>query len=193
MKTRLLFLALILLPALSFTQYTSEDEVMTKKEKKQLEKEYRQAAREEEERTMKLLVDSMINLHRFVLEADYVSGKTGSRVPVSSTINFIIVDSAEAVIQLGSFSGIGYNGVGGITIEGNITRYEVSMKEGKNGVTYSLRIYLMANIGIYDIQFWISSSGSADASVRGNTSGVLNYSGNIVPIYTSRIYKARAI
>jgi hypothetical protein len=193
MKTTLFFITALLIPVLVIAQDNPDQEVMSKKEKKELEKEHRQAVRATEELQLRQAVDSMISQRRFVLEADYVSGKTGSRVPVSSTLNFIIVDSAEVVLQLGSLSGVGYNGVGGITVEGNVTKYEMSKKEGKKGVSYSITIFIMSNLGVYDIQFWISSSGVADASVRGNTSGVLNYSGNLVPIYKSRIYKARAI
>jgi len=193
METKFFIIAFILLPVLGVAQDNSGQEVMSKKEKKELAKEHRQAVRAADEAQMRQVVDSMISQRRFVLEADYISGKTGSRIPVTSTLNFIIIDSTEAVIQLGSLSGIGYNGVGGITVEGNITKYEMSKKQEKKGVSYNITIYIMSNIGIYDIRFWISSSGLADASLRGNTSGVLNYSGNLVPIYKSRIYKARAI
>jgi len=193
MKTQILIVGLFFIPLVGFAQEQTDQQVMSKEEQKQMEKEHRKAVRQaEEEATMKR-VDSMMNQHRYVLEADYVSGKSGSRIPVSSTLNFLIVDSSEVVIQLGSLTGIGYNGVGGITVEGNITKYEMNKKEGKKGVSYNISIYIMSNIGVYDIQLWISSSGQADATVRGNTSGVLNYSGRLMSINESRVYKARAI
>ena len=181
----LFFLTLISVPL--YSQY--EEPVMNDKEIKALEKEKRIAEKKQAEEAQKQLVNYLLENKRFVLEADYLSGNSGSRVPVNSTINFIIVDSARAVIQLGNGYGMGYNGLGGITVDGKISRYDLSKKEGKRGVSYSLTIYIMSSLGQYDIHFWISQSGSADATISGNSYGRLTYSGDIVPIQKNRNYK----
>lgn len=183
-------LLLILLPAFNNRLYSQYDEpVMNEKEIKALEKEKRQAEKKEQEEYEKKLVEYMMDNKKFVLEADYLSGSSGSRIPVNSTLNFIIIDSTKAVIQLANSWGSGYNGLGGITVDGSITKYNLHKQEGKRGVSYSLTIYIMSSLGTYDVQFWISQSGYADASISGNTRGRLNYSGKIVPLKMSRTFK----
>jgi len=174
----------------SFSQYTSpEDQLLSKKEQRRLAREHKLAEKHAEEEKNREITAYMVNDHRFILEADFISGRSGSRYPVNSTLNFILVDSTEAVIQLGSAYGIGYNGVGGITIEGSITKYELIEKQSKNAVSYSITLFVMSSLGTYDIQLWVSSSGNADATVRGNFSGSVTYSGKLVPLGQSRIYK----
>jgi hypothetical protein len=162
---------------------------MNEKEIKALEKEKRKAEKREQEEADKKMVDNMLENKRFVLEANYLSGSTGSRVPVNSTLNFIVIDSTKAIIQLANGWGMGYNGLGGITVNGSITKYNLIKKEGKRGTSYTLTVYIMSSLGMYDLQFWISQSGNADATISGNTYGRLNYSGQLVPIKLSRTFK----
>ena len=192
MKKYMLILGVLFITYTVYSQDDTVSQVMTKQEQKQLAKEKRQAERLADEQQAKEATDQMMQQRQFVLEADYLSGRTGQRVPVTSTLNFIRVDSTEAVLQLGSASGMGYNGVGGITVDGNITKYDMTKKEGKKGTTYNLTLYIMSNIGTYDVQFWISPNGQADATVRSTTRGSLTYSGRLVPLDESRVYKASA-
>ena len=140
MKTLLIFLMLII-PAFAFAQ--EESSTLTKKEQRALAKEKRNAEQEEEAKRQQEITSLMLEYQRFVLEANYVSDKTGSRVPVNSTINFIIVDSTQATLQLGSPWGMGINGVGGVTVDGNVTRYELNKKENRKGVSYNVTIYII--------------------------------------------------
>lgn len=192
MKKILFFLVMFMLPIVIYSQ--SEQDPSDKKAQKEIRKEKRRAERKAMEDSVKQVVKYMVENRSFVLEADYISGKSGSRIPVSSNLNFIIVDSAKSVIQLGSASSssIGYNGVGGITVDGTISRYELNKKENKSGVSYTITLYVNTSIGVYDIVLWISQSGNTTATIRGNTSGQLSYSGNIVPIEQSRVYKGHS-
>lgn len=192
---KLLLLSIIF--AIAFTCYAQEEGVeqeYSKRELKKIAKEEKKAQRAAEAEQQKAIVELMLEMHRFVLEAQHLSGKSGQRIPVTSTLNFIGVDSVNAVIQLGTVSGApGYNGVGGITVDGRITKYDLKVIEGKKGKSYTLMLNVMSSIGIFDITFMISESGYTDATIRSTTSGVLNYSGNLVPIYKSRVYKGSSI
>ena len=190
--------AIIILTMILSTQVYSQDDpysepVMSKKEQRKLAREKKKAEQLAEQAEYQKLLSELIEQRRFVLEADYVSWRAQSRHPVNSTLNFIIVDSADAVIQLGSPWGIGYNGVCGVTIDGSVTKYDVSVKEGKRGTSYSIMLYITTAVGPYDIQLWISGSGNADATVRGNFSGSLTYSGRIKSPAQSRVYKGSSI
>ncbi len=113
-------------------------------------------------------------------------------MPVTPTINFVLVDSVAGTVQFGSAQDIGYNGVGGLTVDGRITKYEYSVV-GKKEDSYSIRLILMSSIGTYDITLMVNSQGYADASIRGNWSGQLNYHGKLVPLTLSRVYKGTPI
>lgn len=167
----------------------SQEEVYSKKEQKQIQKEERLAAKEAENDLLRFQTESMLQMRRFVLEADYLSDKSGKRVAVNSTINFIKIDSLKLVMQLGSNYGVGYNGVGGITIDGRVTKYDLKIIEGKKGKSYNLIIMVMSSTGNYDIMLMINDVGSTDATIRSNTSGQLRYYGKLVPIELSKVYK----
>jgi hypothetical protein len=189
MKTPILILFTFLL----FTSVNGQTENAVDREtQKRMQKEERKRQREAEKAIQAALVDTMVNARRFVLEADYLSNQYGTRVVVNSTLNFIIVDSAQGTIQTASMSGMGGpNLMGGITADGNITQYELD-KSPKN-FGYNIRMMIMTTVGVYDILFTISADGSATATLGGNWAGKLNFHGRIVPLGVSRIYKARSV
>ncbi len=172
----------------------SQEEVqqLSQKEIKKLQKEQKKAAKEAEMERMAEVTDFMVQQQQFVLEADYLSNQYGVRVPVSPLINFVLIDSLTGTVQFGSAESIGYNGVGGATVDGQITKYEYSMI-GKKKDSYSIQLIFMASIGTYNITLMVNSQGYADASIRGNWSGQLNYHGKLVPLTLSRVYKGTPI
>lgn len=180
----ILMVALLAIPA-----YSQE---LSSKEKKQLEKELKKEQKAEELANKSALVDAMVLYRRFVLEAYNLRDKRGNLVNVSSTINFIAADSITGVIQVGSNTYIGRNGVGGITIEGDIANYEFTKNE-KRG-TYTISYYLRSPLGTYDVRLSVSPDGRADADVSSTTwGGRLRYSGNLVPPSMSRVYKGMSL
>jgi len=66
-------------------------------------------------------ISNLLESRNFVFEANNLrtSGGRSSRVP--SEINFIMVDSSMATIQIGSYNKQGINGLGGVTLKGSIT------------------------------------------------------------------------
>lgn len=161
------------------------------KEQRAYEKQKQREAMETEREKNIEMTSMMVKLQRFVLEADYLSNKYGSRIPVSRNINFILVDSANAVLQTGSAYSIGYNGVGGETVSGHITKYEYDMT-GRNKDSYSIRMVVMSPVGVFDITLMTNPEGYADASIRGNWSGQLNYHGRLVPLGLSKVYTGQS-
>jgi hypothetical protein len=189
MKTRVLVIMAILISG-NISFISGQDDRASKsdiKEQRAYEKQKQREAREKEREQNIEMTSQMVKLQRFVLEADYLSNKYGTRVPVSRNINFIMVDSSEAVLQTGSAYTIGFNGVGGETVSGRITKYDFGMT-GKNKDSYSIRMIVMSPVGTFDISLLASSEGYADASIRGNWSGVLNYHGRLVPLGLSKVY-----
>jgi hypothetical protein len=176
---------------ISYSVFCQEKPVLSKKEQRRIAKEQRKAEKARAEEEMREITSLMIEYQRFVLEANYVGDHRGNRVPVSNLLNFIAVDSNEVVLQLGSHFGVGINGVGGVTVEGKVSRYEVKKQEGKKGSSYYVLMYIQSSAGMYDVSMNITPLGYADATVRGTVSGQLRYSGKLVPLSKSKVYKGQ--
>lgn len=175
---KLLLAATLLL--ISFSGY-SQDRKLTRQEKKDM--------RNAVMNSNFIVLDTLLRMRNFVIEADYLENQYGEKVPVSPTINFIMVNGGEGVIQTGSNFRIGYNGVGGITAEGNIGKIEIE-KNQKN-LSYSVKFNILTNIGAYDIFLNVFSDFQARASISGSTSGKLIYTGRLEPLTRSKVYKGQ--
>ncbi|KPK87626.1 MAG: hypothetical protein AMS27_01830 [Bacteroides sp. SM23_62_1] len=162
------------------------------REHREYEKQMRKEQRERELEQKSGITKKMVEIQRFVLEADNLSDKYGNRIMVSPNINFIMIDSLDGVLQFGSAFTVGYNGVGGQTLDGRITKYEYSMM-GRNKDSYNIRMIFMSPIGTYDITMTVNPEGYADATIRGNWSGQLNYHGKLVPLGLSKVYKGHSL
>lgn len=128
----------------------------------------------------------LINSRQFVLEADWLSGKGGQRIPVTSNLNFISVDSTDAVIQTSSSSKLGSNGLGGVTAEGTISNWEEYVNE-KNK-TFSITFEVTSRRGIYTLFLDVSASGDASATLSGIYAGRLVYQGRLLALEESRVF-----
>lgn len=179
MKKLVVMLCLGLMVFSINAQEKTKKQKLTRAEKREL--------RQQQEEATKQVVASIIEARQFVLEANVIKNKRGDSFPVNSSINFVKVDSAIAIFQFGSAHTIGINGVGGVTVEGRINTFEVHKRE-KSG-SYYIRIGIAAPSGFYDIQLSISSVGTTEAQVTALSNNRINYSGKIVPISQSHIYK----
>lgn len=180
MKRMILILVAVFMAGVFSVQ--AQDDKLSKREKKKQE---RMAEQEYKYIRTGELLDSM----KFVLEADYLDNQRGNRVIVPQSLNFIKVDSTDAVLQIGRNVGVGYNGVGGTTAEGRVSRYEVSKNEKKR--TYDVRMNVNTNLGNYDIFMMVASDGSARATLSGIRPGKLVWDGDIVALEESSIYQGR--
>jgi hypothetical protein len=133
------------------------------------------------------VIDSMLLNKRFILEADFLENQYGDRSPVMSNVNFVLVDSKKAVLQTGSSSIYGSNGVGGATAEGTVSRFEVT-KNLKN-LTFTLWFTVTSQIGIYDVSMTINADNRARATISGTTRGKLIYVGRLVDVNNSGVFK----
>jgi hypothetical protein len=186
MKRVIIFViaAMVSLPA--FTQELS------KREQKKLEKEMRKEQKAAEAAQKAEIVTAMVEYQRFVLEANILRDKRGNAVTVAPNLNFISADSLTGVIQVGSNLYVGRNGVGGITVDGAVSNYAFTKHErsGSYNITYMLR----TPVGSYDVQISARPDGKADATIRSTTWGdQLRYSGDLVPLGLSRVYKGMSL
>ncbi|MBN1115710.1 MAG: DUF4251 domain-containing protein [Bacteroidales bacterium] len=169
--------------------YSQEDDMMSKKEIRMLEREQKIAQQEVLKEKQNNLTWKMLNDRKFVLEADFLSDGYGNRISVSPTLNFITIDSTRGVIQIGTLTGMGYNGLGGVTTEGKISSYEIKVAERKHSTSYMLSTIILTPLGIFDINFTVSESGYATATIKSSVRGQLTYSGSVIEPAKSRVFK----
>ncbi len=135
----------------------SQGEKLTRQEKKEVRKAV--LARNFE------ILDSLINARSFVLSADFLQSRTGEVIPVVSTLNFIKVDKDRGTLQTGANSGMGYNGVGGVTAEGRIGTWKLTKDVKKQ--YYMLHFSLDTQLGNYDVFLTVSADNHASATISG--------------------------
>jgi hypothetical protein len=135
------------------------------------------------------ILDSLLNAKSFVLEADYLQDTYGYRIPVVSSLNFVKVNESKGILQTGSNSGFGYNGVGGVTAEGTMGNWKI-FKDFKH-LSYRVEFTLNTMIGIYDISMMVSASNNATATIRGMGFGKLSWEGHLATVDNSRIFKGQ--
>jgi len=135
------------------------------------------------------ILDSLLNEKSFVLEADYLQNGYGFRIPVVSNLNFVEIDDLRGILQTGSDFRMGYNGVGGVTAEGIIGKWEVN--KNFKSLSYTLQFSLLTNIGHYDIFMTVSSDNHAIATITGLGPGRLTWEGHLETINNSRVFKGQ--
>jgi len=186
MKNLILAIVLMTLGTGLFAQQNASQpqaEKSTKKDKKQ-EREAIQIQQFNEK-------TALINSRRFVLEAGYIISRDGTKTSVTSSLNFIMVDSAQAVVQSGNNAGMGLNDVGGVTASGNITSWRVERNEKKR--TFNIEMGVSTNLGLINMSVYIPASGNATAHLRENFKlPSADFVGPLVPLEKSTVYKGRA-
>ena len=171
----LLMTLLVSLSALTYAQ----DRKLSRKERKEIEKAQLQ-------RNF-YVIDSLLTERSFVLEADYLQDTYGTRVPVTSNINFIKVDRDKGVLQTGNTMYVGYNGLGGTTAEGSVGKWKIN-KDFRN-MSYNVQFYISSNLGHYDVSLSVNAANYATATITGLGPGKLSWVGHLVTVDNSRAFK----
>lgn len=154
--------------------------------------ELRKEKKEQREKEMilnKEIAMFVLESRQWVLEADALQDRYGETFIIESNLNFVGVNKEEATVQLGVSDEMGLNGVGGITLDGKIGKYELNPgKKPNSGITLNLSVS-GAVMGHVTINFSISADGNATATVNGMDGARLTYRGRIVPLAESTVYK----
>jgi cellobiose-specific phosphotransferase system component IIB len=186
MKKLVLMCLLAVLTTATFAQ--KQEKQLTGKEKKEIKKQQKKALEEEMAKSLKIAIDSQ----QWVLEATSLADKKGMTIQVQSSLNFVAMTGEEVFIQLGSNTGMGANGVGGVSLSTKVSKYEVTQNQ-KNG-NYYIKLYANSSVGNFTIFVDSDATGQmVSATVQGNTSSKVQYRGQLVPTSKSSVYKGRAI
>ena len=158
-------------------------------------------AREAKNRELNALADSLAYIQAkaaltnrdFVLEATSVTFKNGSTAFVNSTTNFISLKGNKAVVQISpSNYASGPNGVGGVTVEGSVTDFQI-MTDKKGRTTLSMNVMGIGINAQVEVYLYPGSS-SATATVYPNfNSNTVWLQGTVVPYENSNVFEGNAL
>ena len=154
----------------------------------------------EEKKEMQAKLDSLLfeeakqalNDKAFTLEADKVVFKYGQMAYVNSNTNFVSVDGEQAVVQVAfNIPVSGPNGLGGVTVDGSVSSYEV--KEDKKGNLRLTMNVMGAGISARVEIGMMKGSNQASVEIFPNfNSNRLTLNGVLLPLHKSTVFKGRS-
>lgn len=158
-----------------------------KEERKKAKELAKKQAKAEEQARYQMAFEGMKG-QSFVLQANQVYDRYGNIAQVTNTINFIKLEGEKCVVQLGFEGIVGFNGVGGITLDGKISDLEI--KENDHG-GLSMQFNVQGSMMQASVRINLNGADNwADASVRAQTDNTeVKFRGNVIPLNLSNIYQ----
>lgn len=176
---------LLALAALPFYGLMAQDSKETSRQEK---KEQRKKEQQQIDSASYSKAVEALSAQSWVLEANTIRDKRGYIHQVSSMLNFVMVENEKGTVQLASPYKWGYNGLGGITVEGSISAYRLETdKKGNVSVSfYVMGVGINATITVT----LYAHSNQAEATIEPNTWGRrITYSGNLFHFEDAGVYK----
>ncbi len=175
--------------ALFFLLLLSTVGMAQSKEDKKAEKAARKEAKLEEQAMRMEPLNELIRNKTWVLEGNQLKADKGRMANnLNSNLNFVSCVGENGTVQL-SFNGIvGWNGVGGVTLDGKYDSYKVTEpKKAGQGVT------LQANVrgtgGFARMTLLIQSPTQVEVRISGNWGQQITLYGSIYSPEDSRVFK----
>lgn len=159
----------------------------------QQERDAARAADEAEQAVLFTQALEAVKAKDFVLEADRVEFRRGNFVYVQPNTNFVSVNGDKATVQLALSNRVaGPNGIGGITVDGNVSGFE--MKEDRRGNVNVTMMVQGVGISAQVTINMVKGNNKCTATVLPNFSNNrVSFTGDLYPTELSNVYKARAL
>lgn len=117
----------------------------TREDWRNMSREERKAYREKKLAEDHAITGAILEGKAWVLEAHTLQDLYGESYTISPNINFIGIEDDQLTVQLGPHHDVGYNGVGGITLDSRVSSYEISEGKRKNS-GYTITLSLMNSL-----------------------------------------------
>ena len=184
MKRFSMLMALFLL-MLAGSVAAQEEKELTKAEKKALQERIDSLQHTE--------AVQALNERAFTLEADKVVFKYGQTAYVTPNTNFVSVQDDRATVQVAfNIPVSGLNGLGGVTVEGQFSKYD--LKTDKKGNTMLSMSVMGTGISArVDITLYADSNEATVTILPNFSSNRLTLNGVILPLHKSQVFKGRSL
>ncbi len=180
-------LALWMAASLNIAYGQSGPDRRAQRRQERLEKKQQAALKQTEKNEQ---VQAMVKNQSFVLEADALYDRYMNRYNAVAN-NFILVDGDDMVLQTSSPLGIGYNGLGGITLNGRLTDYTII--NNKDGKPASIRAQVSTNSLEQGTLYMNVSGDTGRATFTDNWGRRITFSGRINSPEDSRVFEGSTI
>ena len=157
------------------------------KVQKQMEQIDKKAKRDLEYSTNKQYLIQLAENRDLVLEATSIYGRHGYNATVTQN-NFILIDSTHFVMQTSAPNYVGQNGMGGVTIRGTITSYDVKPGKEKQPVVITAQVNTLG-LGGATLIIRLPNPDNCSAIFTTNLGGTLTFTGPVTSVQESSVYK----
>ncbi len=154
------------------------------KESKSEKKEQKQKESDKQLQAFYKLIES----RQFIIEATQVYGDQGDVYNVMPSVNFFAVDSVYSTIQLSFVGIVGWNGIGGVTLDGRIDRFDLNEFTSAKPLSLNGSINLRSG-GNSQFTMYVYSSGMATVTLTGNWGSSITFQGRLFTLADSKVYK----
>lgn len=163
-----------------------------KKEQRKIERaEKKRLKKEERARKQEKLV-SMVQDQTLVLEATTIFGRYMDRYEVMPNTNFVKIEGDRVTIQTANNFHVGYNGLGGITINGTIRDYLVKTSKDNSSVSVVIQ-FTSPVMGHSTLNLNLQPGGLSTAMVVDSRGGRATFQGQVFDLEDSRVYEGMSI
>jgi hypothetical protein len=190
---KLIYLLGMLIMITSAMPLSAQTEQLSKKQLKKLEKQKKKAAKEQAEKLEYEKVKQLVKDTTFVFIANRLYGPGGKTFNLNQTLNFLAVNKHDATYQFSFHGIIGWNGVGGVTFNGDVNKYEYKFGKNINKASYIEMIFRPRGVGglpYINITFF-GSSATMDLTLDDGTR--IRLDGQIKSIQEADIIKGHSI
>lgn len=129
---------------------------------------------------------NMLDSQEWVLRANTLRDRRGNNIFVNESTNFVAVADSAGLVQIAFDNArLGRNGLGGETVDGRITRYDVKDLGPGKGATINITLFGYTTLNLL---LNISDGGYGTIYLTGLYGQRLTYSGQLIPLEGSDIF-----
>ena len=182
-----------LVSAQSFSERRKADRERWYQEKEQAELGKKQGVDIQEQQIDHNISAAALKECKFVLEADRIIFKYGQNVYVNSSTNFISLYEDKAAVQISPMTAHpGFNGLGGITLDGNASNIKIT-EDKKHNLRLSMNVMGVAISAQVQILLYEGSDKALVTITPNFNSNRIELIGRIVPFESSDVFKGTSI
>lgn len=186
MKNLKFVFVMAMMLAMAWPLSARDDSKEAVKEAKEAQKEYRKRMQAAKDSIDYYHSSRAVDNRHFVMQADQLMFSRGGSVSVVPSTNFVLVNGDKGMVQVSPRIGGGPNGVGGITVDGNISSYKVKTdKKGNRTITFTLSGNgLSTEVAISLYAKGNNASARVNPTFRGDA---VSLNGNLYPYNMDRV------
>jgi hypothetical protein len=175
-KSHILFILFAAVMIMNSLGASSQEAKLTREQKK--------AIRKAELEYNFHVMDSLFNVRKFIIVADYLLGKAGERTTVTQASNFIMVNVAKGIIQTGNTAGISE-----IPREGTIGIYKIAKND--KSLSFTVEFDINTPLGRFDVLMDVTAGNLVTGTISGISFATVTWEGHLENLERTRVFKGQ--